>query len=663
VWAGDKHFLPLTSTRSNPPEASVGGFDAPSLFAVERFSSVRASEVPFYSIPAPAGLYQAHLLFVELRAVGPGDRVFSASVNNASEPSIDAAARVGLRSLLRVVLSNVFVGDDNTLNITLFPIRGNAKINALEVYRQTAPLDAESEAPLFSLRIACGQFASVFDETNNVVWNSDRFFVESNTQARAFRFARSVALSSLDSTGKPIDPSLFSRERFGVSTASSPVFYRFPVPVGKYAINLYFVERTRTEPGERLFDIVLSNQTLAQSIDTATQAPAGTVFPLHFPEVFLLSGVFELSLVRLLGNPKISALSVQQVPALSVPPTPPQSAPLSLRINCGSSQAYVDSAGREWIADRFFSESTQNALLRPPRVANISRDLWPLFETARVSLPDGFADSTFYRLDVAEGLYELTLFFCERMAVAVGERVFDVLLNDDMMVADMDIMHLAGQNTAFWITLRGIAVRRDEPLRLGLQRRRGSAILSALALDPVSAQPLPPALPLPPPGVIRIDCGSLVAHMDAFGHVWMEDTLFAENGLRLQQAISPAALSNDPFGAPLLYATVRALDTEDSDCCSPKTLYHLPASEGRYTLTLFFTDALSRHPRERIFDVLINNRIAVGAIDIYATVGPSAVLSLPVVGVQPEGGFISLALRAVTGVPIVGALELAPLLP
>ena len=93
-------------------------------------------------------------------------------------------------------------------------------------------------------------------------------------------------------------------------------------------------------------------------------------------------------------------------------------------------------------------------------------------------------------LPVPNGTYDITLFFAEPRAVAVGERVFDVMIQGEPVLRAVDVVkYRDGQaHAALTVTLPKQVIR-NEPLNLTLMPSTGLPILSGLLLEPLTESP------------------------------------------------------------------------------------------------------------------------------------------------------------------------------
>jgi beta-galactosidase len=146
-------------------------------------------------------------------------------------------------------------------------------------------------------------------------------------------------------------------------------------------------------------------------------------------------------------------------------------------VNVGVKAEVVDGDGVIWEGDRPYragsfgfigGEATQFSKELPVR----GTPQTPVYFTYRRGIQG-------YRFDVPDGAYELELRFAEPTAVAAGERVFDVLVNDRVVVAGLDLFAQAGTGFAVPIVVQAQSVK-SGGLHVTFVAKRGDAILSAI---------------------------------------------------------------------------------------------------------------------------------------------------------------------------------------
>jgi hypothetical protein len=146
------------------------------------------------------------------------------------------------------------------------------------------------------------------------------------------------------------------------------------------------------------------------------------------------------------------------------------------------------------------------------------------------------------------------------------------------------------------------------------------------------------ALPLP----IRVNAGG-PAYTDSLGHAWLADIGYLQGGTFA--TASAIAGTNDPT----LYRTLRF---------NPGNLtYQFGVPLGTYTVNLKFAETFYTSAGQRIFDIVLNGATVQSHFDIFAVAGANTAhdLSFPV---TVTNNVISITLAAVTGSPVINAIEI-----
>lgn len=103
-----------------------------------------------------------------------------------------------------------------------------------------------------------------------------------------------------------------------------------------------------------------------------------------------------------------------------------------MRINCGG-QPYTDAAGNEWESDSQY----------------ISNAIWQYTTNEAIAItPDQLLYQSqryggIYQIAVPNGNYQIKLYSCEIWNDAIGQRVFDVLINSQLSLEKWDILQEA----------------------------------------------------------------------------------------------------------------------------------------------------------------------------------------------------------------------------
>jgi hypothetical protein len=161
-------------------------------------------------------------------------------------------------------------------------------------------------------------------------------------------------------------------------------------------------------------------------------------------------------------------------------------------------------------------------------------------------------------------------------------------------------------------------------------------------------------------GVLRINCGG-DRFVSASGATWLGDRFF-ECGFPFASPIE-AYGAPEPFRGEIagteddaLYQTERWFSREfrghlDADG------YRIPLPPGDYRVTLHFAEIYYRAPRRRLFEVVLEERATVEALDLFAAAGFARPIVRQVdVGVRD--GFLDIHFVRSAGEPKISALEI-----
>ncbi|MCW1922902.1 malectin domain-containing carbohydrate-binding protein [Luteolibacter arcticus] len=272
------------------------------------------------------------------------------------------------------------------------------------------------------------------------------------------------------------------------------------VGVFRSALRLTGHEPMYTVPGYQI-DPYETNRVESYDYSEVTIGANGLVdMPLSLNYDEVLGGIHMVTafLTDLNGHRSASSnvLTIEYDPTA----TPPNAL---FRINTGSNTSYTDTADQVWAADA--NTSTYNstsgsvdtsALTAETPIAGTEDDV--LYRTFRY---DSSASSPLdFNFTVPNGDYEVRLHFAETWSgvTAVGQRVFDVLLEGNTAVNDLDVFAEAGSNAVLVKTLETTV--NDGLLTLGLRHEVqnpfvcGIEILQLNVTGPDEEAPEPPAL-------------------------------------------------------------------------------------------------------------------------------------------------------------------------
>ena len=228
---------------------------------------------------------------------------------------------------------------------------------------------------------------------------------------------------------------------------------------------LKFAEIYYDVPGGRVFDVWMENQKVISSLDIYSQVGKNRAYDVVLP-VSVVDGVLNLQFGKIVDLPKVSAIVVSS----GDPVVPPPNLPTGYNLNTGGG-AYTDGQGGVYGADQYFSGG---------KVATISNPI------------DGTVDDVLYQserfgefsyaLPLANGNYTVVLKFAEIYWEAVGQRVFDVWMENQMIISNLDIFSQVGKNRAYDVVLPASVV--DGVLNLQFSKTVDLPKVSAIVVQP-----------------------------------------------------------------------------------------------------------------------------------------------------------------------------------
>ncbi|MCB0309966.1 MAG: IPT/TIG domain-containing protein [Bdellovibrionales bacterium] len=143
-----------------------------------------------------------------------------------------------------------------------------------------------------------------------------------------------------------------------------------------------------------------------------------------------------------------------------------------LLINAGAPESYVDSQGRTWLADSYFLSGESYSVTDP--IENTLDDY--LYQSER------YTAQLSYQIPLDNGHYRVRLRFAEIFHDAPGARVFDVYLENQLVLGELDIFNEVGQFAPYDQTFE-VEVQ-DGLLDLNLESIADNAKISAIEILP-----------------------------------------------------------------------------------------------------------------------------------------------------------------------------------
>ena len=105
--------------------------------------------------------------------------------------------------------------------------------------------------------------------------------------------------------------SLFQRERYGPD--GQPFSYRFDVPPGIYRTTILQAENWVSAPGERLFDVVINDQTVAENVDIIAESGGRATPLIHVFTNAAPEGMMKIDFIASVQNSRVAGLHVKKI--------------------------------------------------------------------------------------------------------------------------------------------------------------------------------------------------------------------------------------------------------------------------------------------------------------------------------------------------------------
>lgn len=268
------------------------------------------------------------------------------------------------------------------------------------------------------------------------------------------------------------DPRLFQTAREG------DFGYDIPLAPGTYEMHLHFAEMLFGDKNvgggaesSRIFSFDANGKRLLDQFDIISDAAGSNiaderVFKDISPDQDRL---LHLRFTHLVRDPLLNAIEI-------LPGIPGRLRPIRLVMN---SQAYVDSAGNKWEADRYYRGG--HLVGRPHTVTGTSDS--GLYRSARCG-------NISYVIPVAPGTYSMTLRFAEGwvgtgnpVGGGVGSRLFNIYCNSQPLANNFDIYKEAGgAERATERTFTGLKASPQGKLVLYLEPVKSYACVNAIEI-------------------------------------------------------------------------------------------------------------------------------------------------------------------------------------
>jgi hypothetical protein len=256
--------------------------------------------------------------------------------------------------------------------------------------------------------------------------------------------------SSISSTS---DDTLYQTRRIGSFT------YELPVSNGSYTLTLKFAEIYFSTAGQRVFDVFVEGRKIAAALDIVAKAGAAyKAYDISVP-VNVQDGSVSIHFGSITSTPQLNAILLKKATQLT-----------RLGVDSGGDR-FSASDGQVYEKDAGYSGGSVSST------------------TAAIS---GTSDDTLYRserngnfsysLPVFNGVYLVTLKFAEITWTEKGKRIFDVLIEGNEIISNLDIFARVGRYAAYdHVELVNV---KDGELNITFRTDKDKAKVSAILVQP-----------------------------------------------------------------------------------------------------------------------------------------------------------------------------------
>ena len=473
-------------------------------------------------------------------------------------------------------------------------------------------------------------------DTSNQTWTADSGFTSGNTS----NFANPIAGTA--------DDALYQTFRYDDSPAS-PLDYNFTVPNGQYEVKFHFAETWSgvTAAGQRVFDVILEGQVVLDNLDVFAVAGPNTAL-VETRQVQVTDGQLTIGLRNGVQNPFICGIEVFQL-GITGPDTEAPATPGVITFN----NLGAGSVNLAW------SPSTDNVGVAGYR---LFRDEVQIASTTQLSfLNTGLVPSTEY--DYAVEAFDIAGNVSGRALVTLttlADQQNPTMPGAVKGVAGNTLAVLSWNASTDDAGVTGYRVFRDAQLLATVTElaftdtglTNGTLYsYEVVAIDASGKTSTPAAVSVRPralgPAVLRVNCGG-ASFTDLLGSVWAADYGF--NTGVAEVSTGAIAGTNDDG----LYQARRFDRSHGAEL-----KYTFPLTDGEYELRLHFAEVwsgASTTPGIRVFDVKVEDQIALDNFDIFAAAGFSTAHVVPI-PVTVVGGQLTVEFLRVIQNPTIAAIE------
>jgi hypothetical protein len=379
-----------------------------------------------------------------------------------------------------------------------------------------------------------------------------------------------------------------------------------------------------------------------------------------------------------------------------------------LRINCAGPE-YVDINNNVWLADAYFN--TGNSYSVSKAILNTQDDA--LYQKERWCPPSG-GNLTYTIPNIPNGDYEVTLHWAEVYATSVEQRVFDVAVQGEVAIENLDIFASAGKDTA--LSLSTVTTVADEVLSISFLRKVENPKINAIEIRSITPTV---STSTGAPGsmtTFELDTSTLSADSTSTTTTGAQYamTTFAMDAMTTEEVVASTTEATEttilevpvPSSAPVTFEPIYINTGSDTPILDPNTgitweadnffntgktsttkeatqeirntnfdelyrterwdeysypnlKYDIPLDDGRFRVVLHFAEIWkgTQSANYRVFNVYIEDVLEIENLDIYDRVGKYAAFSEEFI-LDISDGDLSIMLEHVIENPKISGIEI-----
>jgi hypothetical protein len=153
----------------------------------------------------------------------------------------------------------------------------------------------------------------------------------------------------------------------------------------------------------------------------------------------------------------------------------PNPVTLPLKINCGGDSILNYLADQDWSHQKEFGVMDGSVrLFSGLEIGGTDED--EVYQSEKYGMVT-------YKTRVPNGLYKIKLMFAENYFTSAGKRIFDVTLEQNKVLTNLDIYNQVGMNNAYEVEFDGITVQ-DGILDIYFESKLDNAVISGIVITP-----------------------------------------------------------------------------------------------------------------------------------------------------------------------------------